>query len=361
MELKKDRSESKTAMTENGVDNTAESTSGSSKKQKKKQRISKRFMLIVLLMLAVGCLGAGFKIYSMHPYAVSINGKDVCYVKDDEKAAEIMSTLAQGMIPEGAQLKAIKTQGNLAIDRSNKIMTSGSDFVEPEEAAQIISKAINDVKSNKGQIEITTVSTRVEQKSFTPKTKYERDDSMLAGESIVVQESKKGKREVLMSYTCVNGEVKDSSELKSKTLKKGRCAIIKKGTLGLPEGEDWKTYEGDPVFRDGEELVTTALNYLGAPYKYGGTSLETGIDCVAFVVQMFRKYGIYLPSSHKGLQNAGVGVSLANAKKGDIICYSKHVAIYLGDGKIVEATSVAGVRVGKLNTKRLVAIRRIVN
>ena len=75
---------------------------------------------------------------------------------------------------------------------------------------------------------------------------------------------------------------------------------------------------------------------------------------------MFGKYGIKIPSSHSGLHKVGTGVSLSNAQKGDIICYSKHVGIYVGDGKMIEATSKHGVRVGKVNESRVVAVRRVV-
>ena len=246
----------------------------------------------------------------------------------------------------------------MQVGQADGIIVKQSDILSPEDAAEKISEALKDIKDDK--VEVTTVSTKLEVITFTPEVKYEKDETRLAGDKEIVEEGRDGKEERLMSYTSVNGKIVDEEILESQILDKGKHEVIRKGTLGLPEGEDWRTYEGDPVYRDGNDLVATSLNYLGAPYKYGGSNLETGIDCVWFVVRMYEKYGIKLPAGHKGLQNVGIAVSLADAQKGDIVCYKNHVGIYAGDGKMVEAVR-KGVRVGKINTSKLVTIRRVVH
>ena len=333
----------------------------------KKPRVSKgrkaaaqRTFLIVFAigMVILGLTIAGFRVFTLQPYAVTIDGKDICYIKDDEEAREVMENVLGGLIPEDSDLKLVKASDGFKISKAGRVTKGDAQIMKPEEAADAIRSAL--AESEGEGLEITTVSTREEVHDFTPEIKYEKDETMLAGQSEVVAEGKKGKEERLRSYTCVNGEVVDENTLKTTVLDEGKSQVIKKGVLGLPDGEDWTTYEGSPVFNSGGDLVTTSMNYLGAPYKYGGASLVHGIDCVQFVRQMYKKYGISLPNGHKGLQNVGIGVSLADAQPGDIVCYSKHVAIYAGDGKIVEAVPKKGVRVGKVNTKRLVTIRRVV-
>ena len=152
----------------------------------------------------------------------------------------------------------------------------------------------------------------------------------------------------------------ETEDLDVKIIKEANPKVIRKGTLGLPEGEDWKTYDGDPIFSDGDVLIATAQKYLGAPYKYGGYSLTNGIDCVQFIRQMYAKYGIKLPNGKNALKHVGTSVSFANAKPGDIICYSNHYALYMGNNTIIHATSKGGVKI-RHNAKfrKIVTIRRI--
>ena len=159
--------------------------------------------------------------------------------------------------------------------------------------------------------------------------------------------------------TTRNGEVTDSKEIASEVLDEGESAVVVKGVLGLPDDENWETYEGDPVANDGGDVIITAQQYIGkVRYKRGGTSLTTGVDCVGFVRAIYRLYGLDLPSS---LGRQGRGVSYSEAKPGDIIIYPKHVGIYIGDGKMVHATSVSGVSVDKVNTKKLSGVRRVID
>ena len=91
-------------------------------------------------------------------------------------------------------------------------------------------------------------------------------------------------------------------------------------------------------------IITQALAYLNTPYVYGGTSLKSGIDCSAFTRAIYQKAGISLERTARSQATSGKRVSLAKAKPGDLIFYSAsrygsitHVAIYLGNSKIVHA------------------------
>ncbi|SFG15606.1 C40 family peptidase [Oribacterium sp. WCC10] len=112
----------------------------------------------------------------------------------------------------------------------------------------------------------------------------------------------------------------------------------------------------------GERVVEFASQFIGNPYRYGGSSLTAGTDCSGFVMSVYRNFGISLPHSSSALRSVGTPVaSLALAQPGDIICYSGHVGIYIGDGKLLSALgSKYGITINSATYKRILAIRRLV-
>ena len=112
----------------------------------------------------------------------------------------------------------------------------------------------------------------------------------------------------------------------------------------------------------GELVAQYALQFVGNPYVYGGNSLTKGTDCSGFVMLIYRHFGVSLPHYDAAIRTKGKSVaSLREAKAGDIICYYGHVAIYLGDGRIVHASnSRDGIKISERADYRTIAgIRRI--
>lgn len=89
----------------------------------------------------------------------------------------------------------------------------------------------------------------------------------------------------------------------------------------------------------GTAVVNFALQYVGGPYKWGGNSLTGGIDCSGFVHQVYAHFGISTPRYSQAFLNYGKKVSRSNIQAGDVVVYPGHVAIYIGNGCIVEAQS----------------------
>lgn len=111
----------------------------------------------------------------------------------------------------------------------------------------------------------------------------------------------------------------------------------------------------------GQAVVDYALQFVGNPYVYGGTSLTKGTDCSGFTMSVYKKFGISLPHSSSAQRSYGKKVSYSNAKPGDLVCYSGHVAIYIGNGKIVHAsTPSTGIKVSKATYKNILCVRRLV-
>jgi cell wall-associated NlpC family hydrolase len=117
--------------------------------------------------------------------------------------------------------------------------------------------------------------------------------------------------------------------------------------------------EGSEV---GKAVVEFATQFVGNPYVYGGSSLTNGTDCSGFVMSVYANFGVSLPHSSSSLRSVGtnVGTSLADAQPGDIICYSGHCGIYVGNGLLVHASnSKTGIIVSSASYRQILAIRRI--
>ena len=115
----------------------------------------------------------------------------------------------------------------------------------------------------------------------------------------------------------------------------------------------------------GSSVVSYAMQFVGNPYVWGGTSLTEGCDCSGFVQQVYKNFGISLGAGRAtsaSMRTVGQEVSFDCLKAGDIVCYPGHVGIYTGSGTIVEAQSTrAGITANRSVTCRpIVAIRRVI-
>jgi len=95
----------------------------------------------------------------------------------------------------------------------------------------------------------------------------------------------------------------------------------------------------------GEQIVQTAMKYLGNPYVYGGTSLTNGTDCSGFTQGVMKIHGISLPRTSSEQSKVGTSVTKANIQKGDLLFFGtsasaiSHCGIYIGNGEMIHAST----------------------
>lgn len=138
---------------------------------------------------------------------------------------------------------------------------------------------------------------------------------------------------------------------------------------GLPEAIEYypavEAANAAAAFRN--EIVNYACQFVGNPYVWGGTSLTNGADCSGFVMKVLEHFGISVPRVSRDQAKAGVRVTSANMKPGDLVFYANsrgvvnHVGMYIGNGQVVNAASRrSGIRIYPWNYRTPVAIRNVI-
>ena len=170
---------------------------------------------------------------------------------------------------------------------------------------------------------------------------------------------------VSLSTEFVEAESKEEEEARLEKERKEREAA-REAAAKAQSGRNSNSSSSAPVQTvsgsgTGTDVANYALQFVGNPYVYGGTSLTNGADCSGFVMGIYANYGVSLPHSSAADRNVGYDVGgLENAIPGDIVCYSGHVAIYIGNGQIVHAsTSKTGIIVSNATYRQPLCVRRI--
>lgn len=115
------------------------------------------------------------------------------------------------------------------------------------------------------------------------------------------------------------------------------------------------------------DLVEYAKQFVGNPYVWGGTSLTKGADCSGFVMSVFKKFNINLSRTSRAQANDGKKIKFSDMKPGDLVFYAdgsgtiNHVAIYIGGGKVIQASSpTTGIKISKYNYRTPVKAVRVI-
>jgi len=207
----------------------------------------------------------------------------------------------------------------------------------------------------------------------------EGDDFVVIDESMymdgwVMVTTSEGEGYVSTSYVelwtdFVRAESKEEEEARLKKEEEARrkaaaaAAAARKKTeqeAAAAAGNSNKTYTSAGS-SNGQAVVDYAGQFVGNPYVYGGTSLTNGADCSGFVMSVYAAFGVSLPHSSKAMRSVGYEVSVSAMQPGDIICYSGHVGIYVGNDTIVHASNEReGIKyTSPASYKSIICVRRI--
>ncbi len=204
-----------------------------------------------------------------------------------------------------------------------------------------------------------------------------------------VQTAKKAAQKPSVRYIVKSGEslgiiaqrygvsvtsIVNANNLKGQTIRAGQ-------TINIPSTENYRDYarnteyssnnESTSYKKTKESIITVAKQYLGAPYKFGGYSLKTGIDCSGYVKKIFSKFNVELPRTARDIYyNTGTRVAKSQLQTGDLVffrtyaSYPSHVGIYMGNGQFIHSSSgTRKVSITSLNkkyyTKRYLGAKRI--
>ncbi len=182
------------------------------------------------------------------------------------------------------------------------------------------------------------------------------DDYVSLSTEFVTAESKAEEEARLAKEAAEVEKAKEEAAAKEKADKS------KKGSSGSGSSKykDTGSY-ASAGSASGSNVAKFALQFVGNPYVYGGTSLTSGTDCSGFVMSVYQNFGVSLPHSSSADRGIGATVSsLSEAQPGDLICYSGHVALYIGNGQIVHAsTARTGIITSTASYRDILSIRRV--
>lgn len=120
----------------------------------------------------------------------------------------------------------------------------------------------------------------------------------------------------------------------------------------------------------GSRIASYAQQFVGNPYRYGGNSLTSGIDCSGFTQQVMAKFGYSISRTSSSQSGDGRAVSTSNLRAGDLVFYGNggsidHVALYIGGGQVVHASNSApyprgGIKISNVNYRTPICARRVI-
>lgn len=155
-------------------------------------------------------------------------------------------------------------------------------------------------------------------------------------------------------------EAKQIKKLQDEEARKKATAQVVNGTYTV-KAFDTSIISNSAGSDLGKKIAMYGCQFIGNPYVPGGTSLTNGADCSGFIYRIYSDFGYKVPRNSYSLRSAGTAVDYANAQPGDVICYEGHVAMYVGGGYIVHAsTQKTGIKISKATYRPILTVRRII-
>ncbi len=227
---------------------------------------------------------------------------------------------------------------------------------EYQETKQQVEDLVEEVSEEEADLEYCELT--LEEQQAQLEEEIEVKGKEMADFDEKLKEAEALAQEYQETITAMNAKIEELQEAQRKEEEAAAAAAA--AAAAVQTGSDNVSYSGT-----GSSVASYACQFVGNPYVWGGTSLTNGCDCSGFIVSVYAHFGVSLPHSSSALRSVGTGVSLSSLQPGDIICYSGHCAIYIGNGQIVHASNskpypAGGIKISSNYAYRTVlAARRI--
>lgn len=289
------------------------------------------------------------------PYVIKADGQQLAVVASRDSAQAVVTGLKLYYCKDVAAEQAATVTTSVTFEKLPLSAGGKTPIVSTEAAVRHI------VSLNKTQAEpavkVESKSIGTETQAIKHKTKVIKTDKLYRGTKEIAEKGSDGEQEVTSSITTVNGEVTEKNVVSTEVTKKAQTKVVLRGT------KDIEGIEVDPDSgATGVKVVEYAMKWLGNPYVWGGESLTDGCDCSGFTMLVYGHFGVELPHYSYSQEAYGKEIkSLDDAAAGDLICYGSHVAIYIGNDKMINAANPkAGITIGTADYRKIVTIRRLV-
>ncbi len=215
---------------------------------------------------------------------------------------------------------------------------------------------------------IKSVSENMQELTNENKKKENSDsENKLESDATVETEMLETKEEVVVENVEETSTSTTKKEVQETNVQKIEASIQKEITTETKEVEETTQIVAPSNTELATSLVNFAKQYEGYPYKSGGTDLNTGVDCSGFTMKVFEQFGYNLPHSSRNQASMGTYISIDAIDIGDLIFYGyngsiSHVAIYIGNGQIIHATTNnGGIKIANYQMMPIITARRILN
>lgn len=373
------------------------------KLEKKHIAIGAIVIIAIGIIIALASTGRQNAYAAGNYWAVTIGDKDVVYLTSEEKANAVIKGVSDNYLSENSKVVSVSFQPQMiATEKKLSDEEELTEVMDVDDAIKYIVLGTKEPKTyvvkkgdtlwdiaikndfsveelasmNKGKnIELIHVGDKIklyEVKPFvnvsttevitsTKATKHDvefkKTSDLMIGCTQVKTQGKKGAKKIVAEVVKENGQVIEKDIKKETVLEKPKTEVRLKGTRVVGTARAGETYNGS-----GTAIANYALQFVGNPYVYGGTSLTNGADCSGFVLSVYDHFGIDLCHDADAMRRYGVSVSLGGASLGDLVCYNGHVGIYVGGGRVVHAYNEgAGIVVSNAGILSIVDVRHIVD
>lgn len=317
-------------------------------------------IILELVIFAFAIVGISRAFAAEDYWQLKVSDRLVGTVKTEKEANKILASLEKTYVESGAKDVKVNLKPHIELKHNYYGHMDKKPNVSDEKK---IRKEFNSLtEENLLKVKTTQVLTKV--KKVKHKVIKKTDSNVLLNTTVEKSSGSDGKKLVTIKQISTNDKVDNTEVVKTAMSEKCKDKVVlagtavksaSKGTASSSLGEEYSK-------KSGKAVANFALKFVGNPYKYGGESLTKGADCSGFVMAVYKHFGVLLPHGSIADQYLGKGVSLSEARPGDLICYGSHIGIYIGNNKLVHAMDEEhGITVSRIgyNGKTITTVRRI--